>query len=110
MDKPKLPNREEFDDLNDYLNAVSKYNQAVSEPVIHAIPIFKIDDEILQSWLRFNKDFGGKIIVVKHFTQQDVDDLRLLIELAFDRARVPKFDEQLIERVNQLADKIQEMV
>lgn len=27
MDKLKLPKREEFDDLNDYLKAISKYNQ-----------------------------------------------------------------------------------
>lgn len=27
MDKPKLPKREEFSDLNDYLKAVSRYNQ-----------------------------------------------------------------------------------
>ena len=110
MDKPKLPKREEFDDLNDYLKAVSRYNQAISEPIIHAIPNFKIDDKDIQGWLRFNKEFAGKIIVVKHFTQQDVDDLRLLTELAFDGACVSESDEQLIKRVNQLADKIQGMV
>lgn len=110
MDKPKLPKREEFDDLDDYLKAVSRYNQAISEPIIHAISSFKIDDKDIQSWLQFNKELGGKIIVVKHFTQQNVDDLRLLTELAFDGACVSESDEQLIKRVNQLADKIQEMV
>lgn len=27
MDKPKLPKREKFHNLNDYLKAVSRYNQ-----------------------------------------------------------------------------------
>lgn len=110
MDEIKLPKREEFPNLNDYLEAVSKCNQAISEPIIHAIPKFNIDDKDVQSWLQFNKEFSGKVIVVKHFTQQDVDDLRLLSELAFDGACVSESDEQLIKRVNQLADKIQEIV
>ena len=110
MDKPELPKREKFPNLNDYLEAVSRYNQATSEPIIHAIPNFKIDDKDAQNWLRFNKEFSGKVIIVKRFTQQDVDDLRLLSELAFDGACISEFDEQLINRVNQLADKIQGMI
>ncbi len=113
MDKPELPKREKFPNLNDYLNEVSRYNQAISEAAdekIYTIPNFKIDDKDEQSWLRFNKEFSGKVIIVKRFTQQDVDDLRLLSELAFDGACISESDEQLINRVNKLADKIQEMI
>lgn len=110
MDEIKLPNREDFPNLNDYLEAVSRYNQATSEPVIHAIPNLRISDKDLQNWRRLNEEFSDKIIVVKQFTQQDVDDLRCLTEIAFDGACVSDSDEQLIERVNQLADKIQGMV
>ena len=74
MDKPKLPKREEFGDLNDYLKAVSRYNQAISEPIIHAIPNFKIDDKDIQGWLRFNKEFAGKIIIVKHFVIYEMSE------------------------------------
>jgi hypothetical protein len=107
MDEIKLPKREDSPNLNDYLEAVSKYNQATSKLIVHEIPNVSKD---LQDWLRFNDEFSGKIIVVKHFTQQDVDDLRYLAEIAFDGACVSDYDEQVIERVNRIADKIQEMV
>ena len=110
MDEIKLPKREDFPNLNDYLEAVSRYNQATSEPIVHAIPNLRISDEDLQNWLRFNEGFSDKVIVVNQFTQQDVDDLRCLTEIACDGACVSDSDEQLIERVNQLADKIQGML
>lgn len=111
MDKPKLPKREKFPNLNDYLKEVSRYNQAIetTDEKIYVIPNFKIDDKDVQSWLRLNKEFGV-LSHVKRFTQQDVDDLRLLSELAFDGACISESDEQLINRVNKLADKIQEMI
>ena len=110
MDEIKLPNHEDFPNLNDYLEAVSRYNQSTSEPVVHAIPNLRIDGEDLQNWRELNEGFSNRIIVVKHFTQQDVDDLRYLTEIAFDGACISDSDEQLINRVNQLADKIQGMV
>ena len=110
MDEIKLPKREDFLNLNDYLEAVSRYNQATSEPVIHAKLNLSISDEDLQNWRILNEECSDKIIVVKQFTQQDVDDLRCLTEIAFDGACVSDSDEQLIERVNQLADKIQGML
>lgn len=110
MDEIKLPNREDFPNLNDYLEAVSKYNQATSEPVVHTIPNLRIDDNDLQNWSRLNEEFNNNYIVVKQFNQQDVDDLRYLTEIAFDGACISDSDEKLINRVNQLADKIQGMV
>lgn len=46
----------------------------------------------------------------KKFTQQDVNDLRLLSELAFDGACTSDEDEKLIKRVAALADKIEAMI
>lgn len=44
------------------------------------------------------------------FTQQDVNDLRLLSDLAFDGACMSDEDEKLIKRVSVLADKIEAMI
>lgn len=46
----------------------------------------------------------------KKFTKQDVNDLRLLSELAFDGACMSDEDEKLIKRVSALADKIETMI
>lgn len=46
----------------------------------------------------------------KKLTQQDVNDLRLLSELAFDGACISDEDEKLIKRVSALADKIEAMI
>ena len=48
--------------------------------------------------------------ISKKFTQQDVDDLRLLSEIAFDGACMSDEDEKLIKRVVALADKIEGMI
>ena len=71
-------------------------------------PNCNIDKEFIEQWKNYKN--CGQIIVSKKFTQQDVNDLRLLSELAFDGACMSDEDEKLIKRVVALADKIEAMI
>ena len=71
-------------------------------------PIHDVDEEFIEKWKNYKN--CGQIIVSKKFTQQDVNDLRLLSELAFDEACISDEDEKLIKRVSALADKIEAMI
>lgn len=74
------------------------------------LPICDVDEEFIEKWKNFNKNCCGQIIISEKFTQQDVNDLRLLSELAFDGACMSDEDEKLIKRVVALADKIEAMI
>ena len=71
-------------------------------------PNCNIDEEFIEQQKNYKN--CGQIIVSKKFTQQDVNDLRLLSELAFDGACISEDDTQLLKRVGELADKIEGMI